>query len=153
SSACEIGRTSMSTPDPILAALDLVNAAEQEHVTACSDLDESDEAAMHRCNAACDRAATARRELTQIVPTTMGGLQSLAAHYCRWGETGAEESFSHLARSLRGVESNRPLRPSEEAESLSPEPDSIVNRTMASDPPCAGAGRVNPGAAVTKACR
>lgn len=132
----------MSTPDPIFAVLDRVNTAEQEHFTACSDLDETDEAAMRRCNAACDQAAAARGDLTQIMPTTMGGLQALAAHYSRWGEAGAEESFLHLVRSLKGCDSEWPLRRLDKTEDQSFQAHSSVIRMTAFEPPCAGNVRV-----------
>jgi hypothetical protein len=99
----------MRTPDPILAALDAANAAESAHLLACEDLDESDVAAMRGCNAACDRAALARRAVMQTMPTTVGGLRALACHYVRWGETFAEDGFLHLATALSCCDPTLPL--------------------------------------------
>jgi len=106
--------------DPIFAVLDAANAAEGAHLTACETLDEADDASTRACNAACERAATARRGLMRTLPSTVGGLRALACHYVRWGETWAEDGFLHIARSLQGHDPEMAIWPSLRAESAMP---------------------------------
>ena len=90
--------------DPIFAVLDAANTAEGAHVLACETLDEAEDASMRGCNAACERASLARREVMRTLPATIGGLRALTCHYVRWGEAWAEDGFLHIARSLAGCE-------------------------------------------------
>lgn len=96
--------------DPFLVVLDRANAAEEAHTLAAESLDETDEGAMRACNAACDRAAAARRDLVGTLPGTLGALRALACHYVRWGESSAEEGFLHLARALVESDPDIPLK-------------------------------------------
>lgn len=97
--------------DPIFAVLDAANTAESAHEAACVGLNEGDNVAMHRCNAACDQAGAARRAVIRTLPTTVGGLRALACHYVRWGEAWAEDGFRHIAQSLAECEPRLGLNP------------------------------------------
>lgn len=90
--------------DPIFVVLDAANTAETEHTLACEALDETDDASMRGCNAACERASMARHAMMRTLPATLGGLRALACHYVRWGEAWADDGFLHIARSLAGCE-------------------------------------------------
>ncbi|SFH04839.1 hypothetical protein [Methylobacterium gossipiicola] len=97
--------------DPIHAVLDAANTAETEHTLACEALDETDDASMRGCNAACERASVARHAMMRTLPATLGGLRALACHYVRWGEAWADDGFLHIARSLAGCEPRLGLTP------------------------------------------
>lgn len=101
----------LGEPDPIFAVLDAANTAEGAHLLACESLDEADDTSMRSCNAACERAAAARRAVMRTRPVTIGGLRALACHYVRWGEAWAEDGFLHIARSLAGCEPRLGLKP------------------------------------------
>lgn len=76
----------MSAPDPILAAIAAARAASAAHIVACKGLDEDDEAAVERCNQACDADAEANQALAKVRPTTPAGLIALVAYYPKGGE-------------------------------------------------------------------
>ncbi|WP_019905674.1 hypothetical protein [Methylobacterium sp. 77] len=66
-------------------------------------LDEDDEEAMRAHNRAADRCVDARRAMNDVVPVTMGGLQTLVAHYVRYQEY--TEGFERIATVLEGCDS------------------------------------------------
>ena len=89
----------MSEPDPILAAIASARAASAAHIAACKGLDEADEAAVARCNQACDDDAEASKALAKVHPTTPAGLIALVAFYAEDGE-GTDTASTYLDRLL-----------------------------------------------------
>ncbi|GJD88222.1 hypothetical protein BHAOGJBA_1735 [Methylobacterium hispanicum] len=89
----------MTTPDPIHAAIASARAASAAHIAACKGLDEDDEAAVARCNEACDADAEASKALAKVLPTTPAGLIALVAFYAEDGE-GTDTASLYLDRIL-----------------------------------------------------
>lgn len=85
----------MSEPDPIHAAIASARAASATHIAACQGLDEEDEAAVARCNQACDADAEASKALAKVRPATPAGLIALVAFYAEDGE-GTDTASTYL---------------------------------------------------------
>lgn len=108
---------SAATADPVFAAIAAVDEAQRVHLAALDGLDEDDDAQLRRANAAADAETVAFERLTQVMPTTLAGLQALVERYAIEAEV--TESWSaggsylrHIGRVL-ACESQRPFWPSE----------------------------------------
>ncbi|KQO88235.1 hypothetical protein ASF33_21965 [Methylobacterium sp. Leaf92] len=108
---------STATADPVFAAIAAADEAQRVHLAALDRSDEDDHAQMRRANAAADAETVAFERLTQVMPTTLAGLQALVERYAveaeeteRWSAGGSY--LRHIARVL-ACESERPFWPSE----------------------------------------
>lgn len=108
---------SAATADPVFAAIAVADEAQRLHLMALDGLDEDDAAQMRRANAVADAETVAFERLTQVMPTTLAGLQALVERYAaeaeeteRWSAGGSY--LRHIARVL-ACESERPFWPSE----------------------------------------
>lgn len=105
------------TADPVFAAIAAADEAQRVHLAALDGLDENDDTQMRRANAAADAETVAFERLTQVMPTTLAGLQALVERYAveaeeteRWSAGGSY--LRHVARVL-ACESTCPFLPSE----------------------------------------
>ncbi|MGW5961034.1 hypothetical protein [Methylorubrum thiocyanatum] len=109
--------TQADTDDPVFTAIAAADEAQRQHLAALVGLDEDDDAQMRRANAASHAETIAFERLTQVMPTTLAGLQALVERYAveaeeteRWSAGGSY--LRHIARVL-ACESESPFRPSE----------------------------------------
>lgn len=103
--------------DPVFAAIAAADEAQRAHLAALDGLDEDDDAQMRWANAASYAETVAFEQLTQVMPTTLAGLQALVERYAveaeeteRWSAGG--NYLRHIARVL-ACESTCPFWPSE----------------------------------------
>ncbi|MGN7124038.1 hypothetical protein [Methylorubrum thiocyanatum] len=108
--------TQADTEDPVFAAIAAADEAQRQHLAALVGLDEDDDAQMRRANAASYAETVAFERLTQVMPTTLAGLQALVERYAveaeeteRWSAGGSY--LRHIARVL-ACESKSPFWPS-----------------------------------------
>ncbi|MDV2986370.1 UNVERIFIED_CONTAM: hypothetical protein Q9R58_18790 [Methylobacteriaceae bacterium AG10] len=104
-------------PDPVFAAIAAADEAQREHLAALDGLDEDSDAQMRRANAAADAETAAFERLTQVMPTTLAGLQALVERYAVEAEeiecwSAGGSYLRHIARVL-ACESSGPLWPPE----------------------------------------